>query len=135
MTTSRSEKVARRFVDAINRHQVDELVGLTSLNHVFVDSLGQRVEGRARLRQAWTEYFRMVPDYAVSVHEVLARGASVILVGTAEGTYTADGRLLASHRWHTPAAWRAVVRNGKIAEWQVYADNEPIRAILRRTRK
>lgn len=34
--------------------------------------------------------------------------------------------------WTTPAAWRAVVKDGKIAVWQVFADNEPIRAIMRK---
>ena len=29
-------------------------------------------------------------------------------------------------------AWRAVVKDNKIAVWQVFADNEPIRAIMRR---
>jgi hypothetical protein len=33
--------------------------------------------------------------------------------------------------WKVPAAWRAVVRDGLIAEWQVYVDNEPLRASLR----
>jgi hypothetical protein len=28
--------------------------------------------------------------------------------------------------------WRAVVKDNKIALWQVYADNEPIRAIMRK---
>jgi hypothetical protein len=34
--------------------------------------------------------------------------------------------------WKTPAAWRAVIKEGKVAVWQVYADNEPIRAIMRK---
>jgi SnoaL-like domain len=34
--------------------------------------------------------------------------------------------------WKTPAAWRAVVKDGRISIWQVYADNEPIRAIMRK---
>jgi hypothetical protein len=33
--------------------------------------------------------------------------------------------------WQTPAAWHAVVRDGLIAEWQVYADNKPIRQRMR----
>ncbi len=32
--------------------------------------------------------------------------------------------------WKTPASSRAVVKGGKIAQWQVFADNEPIRAIM-----
>jgi limonene-1,2-epoxide hydrolase len=29
-----------------------------------------------------------------------------------------------------PAAWRAIVQNGKIAEWRVYADNQPLRKLM-----
>jgi hypothetical protein len=35
------------------------------------------------------------------------------------------------NHWTTPAAWRASIRDGLIAEWRVYADNEPIRQIMR----
>jgi len=41
------------------------------------------------------------------------------------------GRALEWVAWTVPTAWRAVVRNGQVAEWQVYADNEPLRASLR----
>jgi hypothetical protein len=43
------------------------------------------------------------------------------------GTYTPDGVLREEARWSTPAAWLAVVERGLVAEWRVYADNEPIR--------
>jgi hypothetical protein len=36
------------------------------------------------------------------------------------------------NRWETPAAWRAVVEGGLVAEWRVYADNEPMRELMRR---
>ena len=32
--------------------------------------------------------------------------------------------------WEVPAAWRAVVQDGKIAEWRVYADNQPLRKLM-----
>jgi hypothetical protein len=34
--------------------------------------------------------------------------------------------------WKTPAAWLAEVKDGKIALWQVFADNEAIRVIMRK---
>jgi hypothetical protein len=34
------------------------------------------------------------------------------------------------NHWNAPAAWRAVVRDGLIAEWQVYADNQSARKIM-----
>ena len=41
-----------------------------------------------------------------------------------QGTYAAT-------KWQTPAAWKARIRGPLVAEWRVYADNEPIRAIMR----
>jgi hypothetical protein len=35
------------------------------------------------------------------------------------------------NRWQTPAAIRALIEDGKVAEWRVYADNEPIRQRIR----
>jgi hypothetical protein len=32
--------------------------------------------------------------------------------------------------WRIAAAWRAIVRNGQIAEWQIYADNRPVYDLL-----
>lgn len=54
--------------------------------------------------------------------------------GEAQETIAAEGEIKKENYWKTPAAWRAVVRDGKIAEWQVYADNEPARAGHAKTR-
>lgn len=45
------------------------------------------------------------------------------LFGTARGTYEVDGQLLAENKWEVPAAWKAVVRDGLLAEWHVFAEN------------
>jgi hypothetical protein len=39
--------------------------------------------------------------------------------------------LVKENRWETPAAWRAVVVDGLVAEWRVYTDNEPMRERMR----
>jgi hypothetical protein len=54
------------------------------------------------------------------------------MLGVAEGTYTPDGKLKPENRWKTPAVFRALVEDGKVAEWRVYADNEPIRERMRK---
>jgi len=56
------------------------------------------------------------------------------MVGRAEGTYAVEGNLLTENRWQAPAAWRALIREGLVAEWRVYADNEPIRQLMARHR-
>ena len=32
--------------------------------------------------------------------------------------------------WRTPAAWKVVIRGGKVAEFRVFADNKPVYEIL-----
>ena len=34
------------------------------------------------------------------------------------------------NRWKTPVALRASVEGDRISEWQVYADNEPMRKLM-----
>jgi hypothetical protein len=59
----------------------------------------------------------------------------VIVVGTAGGTYSRDGNSHVDDGWETPAAWLARVNRGLLAEWRVYADNEPIRRRMREGRE
>jgi uncharacterized protein (TIGR02246 family) len=127
-----AEVVARAFVDAINRQDVEGLAGLMTPGHRFVDSLGGVTEGREKMRAGWVGYFKMVPDYSIVVEETYVAGPIVVMLGMAGGTYTTDGELKAENRWETPAAWKAVVEGGLVAEWRVYADNEPMRELMRR---
>jgi SnoaL-like domain len=106
-------------------------------DHLFVDSLGATVRGREAMRGAWNGYFRLFPDYQIAIELQLARGAVVLACGSARGTYgalppavRAPQEVQRASSWSAPAAWRAVVRDGRVAEWQVYCDNEPARRVL-----
>lgn len=114
-------------MESINARDVDAIVALMTDDHRFFDSLGREVVGRERMRPGWEEYFRMVPDYRVEVRENFVDGQVVVLPGVARGTCTRGGTLPAVNTWETPAAWRARVSGDRVAAWQVYADNEPIR--------
>jgi len=96
-------------------------------DHRFIDSLGNLVEGRDNMRAGWAGYFRMVPDYTIAVEETYCDGQIVVMLGAAQGTYSADGALKPENRWQAPAAFRASIEEGKVAEWRIYCDNEPIR--------
>jgi ketosteroid isomerase-like protein len=116
--------VVREFIGLINEHDIEGLTAVLTEDHRFIDSLGSVFIGRETLRIGWTDYFRLVSDYRITVHEFAQGGSSLLLVGSVEGRS-------AGVDWKVPAAWRAVVRDGLIAEWQVYVDNEPLRASLR----
>jgi len=96
--------------------------------------MGDLVEGREAMLEGWKAYFAMVPDYKLEISDcfVATKGATeVMLVGEASGSYQSKGVRRADSSWSTPAALRAVARDDQIAEWQVYADNEPIRQQMR----
>ena len=134
MSSSEStpESVARAFAAAISARDVAALARLMSEDHRFIDSLGNTIKGRGKMEDGWRSYFTMVPDYTITVTEAYASGATVVMVGTAQGTFTADGRLRPENKWQTPAAWRATIDGDRVAEWRVYADNDPIRKLMAR---
>jgi hypothetical protein len=85
--------------------------------------------GRETMRQSWAMYFKMVGDYQVHAEEFFQTGDRLAIFGSASGRYAGGG---AANRnfWEVPAAWRAVVKDGLVAEWRVYADNQPLRKLM-----
>jgi ketosteroid isomerase-like protein len=128
-----TQAAAQAFVRAINRQDVEGLAALMALEYRFVDSLGNVVQGREKMRAGWAAYFSMVPDYSIAVEETFCDGPVVLLLGVAEGTYASKGELNVENRWKTPVAIRAQIEDGLVAEWRVYTDNEPIREKMRKT--
>ncbi len=122
VSESISEHIAIRFVNEINRHDVAALVSLMAPDIRFIDEKGCELRGRDRISEAWTVYFRSFPDYRIAIRTHLATGQMVALFGVASGTVSipSDG----TRRWASPAAWRAVISDGRISEWQVYGGQE-----------
>lgn len=118
--------VARRFVDCINEHDVSGLVALMTEDHRFIDSADQRVSGRDAMRKAWEGYFSWFPDYRIEVAAIVAADAVVAVFGHASGSFSGAGADPQHAAWRLPAAWKAVVRDGRLAEWRVYCDPAPM---------
>jgi ketosteroid isomerase-like protein len=124
------DAVARAFAGAINSHDIDRITDLMTDHHRFVDSLGAVVVGRGAMRSGWISYFQMVPDYTIQIDESFDRAGVIVMLGTARGTFAPDGQMRTGNEWQTPAAWRALVEGDRVAEWRVYADNEPVRKLM-----
>lgn len=129
-----AETLAQAFVRAINRRDLDRLAELMTPAHSFIDSLGNVFEGRDRMRDGWAAYFGMVPDYSVAIEEYYPSDPVVILIGVASGTWTPDGKLGGENRRQTPIAIRARIDDGLIAEWRIYAANDPVRKLMAQVR-
>jgi len=83
------------------------------------------MSGREFLEQAWAGYFSLFPDYRIEIEAAAAYDAVALACGFASATHAASKK-----SWRIPAAWRAKVISGLIAEWQVYADNKPVFELL-----
>jgi ketosteroid isomerase-like protein len=132
MKTRNPIDVFAMFVERINRHDVDGLCELMTEDHLFFDSLGNQVRGRDEMKTSWRGYFELFPDYEISCESTSQQGDVVIAVGTAGATYSPDGVIKEQNRWRVPAAWKAVMASELVAEWRVYADNDPVRRIIER---
>jgi hypothetical protein len=115
-------ETALAFVGAINAQDVDSISDLMTHDHVYIDSDGTEVKGPTKMREGWIGYFSMVPDYHIEVRETFIRENSVVLLGTASGTFCKDGTLDPENRWEVPAAWRAVTEGERVAVWQLYVN-------------
>jgi ketosteroid isomerase-like protein len=120
------------FMDRINQHDVDKLAEYMTEDHVFIDSLGQSVSGREKMRSGRRGYFAFCPDYWLSHEEVFPGGKLVAVFGAAGGTIAADGKLPPENKWRASAAWLAIVESGLVKQWRVYADNKQVYDILAR---
>jgi len=116
-------EIFTQFVSAINNHDVQSLKALMTTDHVFVDSVGNRAHSATSMESGWRSYFAMCPDYWIRTDYVMMEDGVVLAVGEAGGAI--DGV-----SWRTPAAWKAAIRDGKVMEWRIFADNKPVYEIL-----
>lgn len=130
---SKAREVVQQFISCINNHNVEGITELLTSNHQFTDGLGTVFKGKVTLREGWTQYFKTFPDYHMEIEKILDQANVVGIFGHAVGTYSnpsskspRTNRNKMKKSWKIPAAWRAVVQDGLVSEWQVYTDNEPV---------
>ena len=116
-------QIIRDFIEAINEHNVDKICSLMTDDHTFVDSQGNEVVGKEKMRAGWIGYFHWFPDYKIEITKVFLDGNTVGAFGFASGTFQASADKKESY-WRLPASWKATIKNGKIHLWQVYADSK-----------
>jgi ketosteroid isomerase-like protein len=121
-------EIVVEYMNRINQRDPDKLAGLMTDDHAFIDSLGQTVRGREKMRAGWRGYYAFCPDYWVSHDEIFPNGNTVAVFGSAGGTINGI-------EWRIPAAWLAVVENGLVKQWRVYADNKPVYDIVAKSKQ
>jgi len=113
-----NKETIQAFIDRINSHDVDGLAELMTDDHRFIDAHGNEVVGKDKMTAGWRGYFEWFPVYSIEVNEIFEQGDTFAMFGFAGGSF--KGKSDAS--WRLPAAWKAIVKDGRVALWQVFAD-------------
>ena len=117
-------ETAFRFVESINRQEVEKLTDMMTDSHRFVDLSGEEHVGRAVMRKGWLDYFRMCPDYLIHVCEFHHRGDRVYLIGRTTGSHL---DLPWREEFQDTVIWIADVEGERLSLWKVVADTPETR--------
>jgi len=112
------KEVVLAFIERINSHDVEGLGALMSDDHTFIDAHGNQLTGKEPMMAGWQGYFAWFPDYYIEVTDVFEDGDKLALFGFASGSFKTQE----TERWRLPAAWKAIVQDGRVTLWQVFAD-------------
>lgn len=95
-----------------------------SAQHKFIDPHGNEVNGKESMLSGWKGYFQWFPDYTIEISEVLESADTVFATGFAGGTFRGMKDEEHSNYWRIPTSWKAIIKNGRIELWQVFADTK-----------
>jgi ketosteroid isomerase-like protein len=119
-----NEQLVYDFMNAINDHDVQKIYILMADDHEFIDSHGNRIIGKDKMKAGWTGYFQLFPDYKIEITDLFVKEGMIAAFGFAEGTYKNKKVENQQNHWCLPASWKAIVDGNKIKLWQVYADTK-----------
>lgn len=119
-----NQTVFENFVLQINDHNVDGIIALMSDDFIFTDAQGIHFEGKENLKKSWEAYFKMFPDYKITINNSSENATVFLASGTAEGTYGGARNASGDNYWNIPAAWRSEIDNAKVKSWQIFADTK-----------
>ena len=122
MTT---QETIEAFIAAINAHDAAAIVALCTPDHRFIDAHGAELKP-AELEAGWRGYFAFMPGYGIKAETMLCDGGTAAVFGAAWGSLDHEG----ARAWRRPCAWRAELREGKVALWQVYIDTKVVFDLL-----
>ena len=129
-----NKKVFDDFVDAINEHNVEKLYSLMTEDHKFIDSYGNEVSGKDKMRSGWIEYFHWFPDYNIEITDLFIENNTIAAFGFAGGSFQGSKYNYLENYFRIPAAWKVTIENDKIKLWQVYADTKKQLDIIERNK-
>ena len=110
------KSVAGRLIDAISSEDLASVERVLDDDVVYIDSVGDRIEGKAACMAAMRHMFSLDLQFRIKVESLAKVGTHVLVRGRCNSR---DPSLNAR------CLWRIFVRNGKIAEYQSHRSDSP----------
>ena len=111
--TSDALEVVQHFNDAFNRHDVDAVMALMTSDCSFENTRpapeGERLEGHARIRAFWEQFFARSPQAHFDTEEIFAAGDRCVVRWVY--SWVREGK-----RGHVRGVDVFRVRDGQVAE-------------------
>ncbi len=76
------------------------------------------------MKAGWAGYFQWFPDYKIEITDIFENDTAIGAFGFAGGTFKGLNTENNENYWRLPASFKAIVEDGKIKVWQVYADTK-----------
>ena len=112
--------VAIRFIDCINRGDIDGLERLMTDDHRLVVFDEAPVEGREANARAWRGYVAAFPNYVIHPTRLSERGRVVAILGSTTGSHL---DLPDTEELKQTLIWIAEVSGGLVETWTLVGDN------------
>ena len=112
----RDKALVERFVAALNAHDADTLESLLTEDFTYIDSWREGVTGRDKVMAAFRTLLAIDPDFGIEVDRMDWRDPHVLMTGRVNSRQFGPNRR---------AVWQVLVRGGKVAEYQAWAEGGP----------
>lgn len=116
-----------KFIECINKGDLNTLQAMLSEDHTFIDASGEVHVGRSLMVEGWRSYMNDFPNYLIHVCELYLQESRVIVVGRTTGSHTGQTR---AEEIRETLLWEAEIEGERVRRWQIHEDRPVVRAGL-----
>ncbi len=117
MSTTNEEKIALKFVDYINKQDIDGLVSLLSKGVTMIGYEGKIETGRKLIKEGFQGYFLDFPEYKIHVSKVARSRDDIAIIGKTTGSHIAP-----EIEAKETVIWIAKIEDNLVIEWRIFSD-------------
>jgi len=130
MNSSNQIKTVLKYIESINRADLDKIAQMMDDDYVFVDAGNLRYEGKDIMIRGWKGYFMLFPDYSIEVQTITGNDSDIGLFGYSSGTYKGLETIDDRNYFRIPTSWMVKLEGDKVRHWQVYNESKMVEDII-----